>query len=84
MPPHPIVWLANATKDIRAIDQTTAMKIFEGILHHAQTGAGPVDHLHGDMAGAFRLRVGDFRVFFWLKDNAMRIFGVRHRSEAYR
>jgi mRNA-degrading endonuclease RelE of RelBE toxin-antitoxin system len=35
------------------------------------------------MAGAFRLRLGDYRVLFTLED-AMRIFGVRHRSEAYR
>jgi mRNA-degrading endonuclease RelE of RelBE toxin-antitoxin system len=27
---------------------------------------------------------GDYRVLFALEDNTMRIFGVRHRSEAYR
>jgi mRNA-degrading endonuclease RelE of RelBE toxin-antitoxin system len=36
------------------------------------------------MAGAFRLRLGDYRVLFTLEDDAMRIFGVRHRSQAYR
>jgi mRNA-degrading endonuclease RelE of RelBE toxin-antitoxin system len=36
------------------------------------------------MAGAFRLRLGDYRVLFNLQQDAMRIFGVRHRSEAYR
>jgi mRNA-degrading endonuclease RelE of RelBE toxin-antitoxin system len=43
-----------------------------------------VTALHGDMAGAFRLRLGDYRVLFTLEEDAMRIFGVRHRSEAYR
>ena len=33
---------------------------------------------------AFRLRLGDYRVLFTLEDNAMHIFGVRHRSQAYR
>jgi len=28
--------------------------------------------------------LGDYRVLFSLQDGAMRIFGVRHRSEAYR
>lgn len=46
--------------------------------------AGDVTALHGDMAGAFRLRLGDYRVLFTLHQGAMRIFGVRHRSEAYR
>jgi mRNA-degrading endonuclease RelE of RelBE toxin-antitoxin system len=40
--------------------------------------------LHGEMAGAFRLRLGDYRVLFTFHEDVMRIFGVRHRSEAYR
>jgi mRNA-degrading endonuclease RelE of RelBE toxin-antitoxin system len=36
------------------------------------------------MAGAFRLRIGDYRVPFTLQEDTIRIFGVRHRSEAYR
>jgi mRNA-degrading endonuclease RelE of RelBE toxin-antitoxin system len=36
------------------------------------------------MAGAFRLRIGDYRVLFTLEEDVIRIFGVRHRSEAYR
>jgi len=43
-----------------------------------------VNTLHGELTGAFRLRLGDYRVLFTLQENAMRIFGVRHRSEAYR
>jgi len=37
------------------------------------------------MAGAFRLRIGigDYRVLFTLFEDSLRIFGVRHRSEAY-
>lgn len=57
---------------------------FEGILRFFRTGTADVNTLHGDMAGAFRLRLGDYRVLFTLEDNSMRIFGVRHRSEAYR
>jgi len=30
------------------------------------------------------LRLGDYRVLFTLQDGVMRIFGVRHRSKAYR
>jgi mRNA-degrading endonuclease RelE of RelBE toxin-antitoxin system len=41
-------------------------------------------HFHGDMAGAFRLRLGDYRVLFTLQDDAVQILSVRHRSEAFR
>jgi mRNA interferase RelE/StbE len=84
MPPYRIEWLDQARADIRAVDQATAMRLFEGILRFARAGSGDVNALHGDLAGAFRLRLGDYRVLFTLEDDAMRIFGVRHRSEAYR
>jgi mRNA interferase RelE/StbE len=84
MPPYRIEWLEEARADVRAWDQATAMRIFEGILHFAHSGGGNVMPLHGDMAGSFRLRLGDYRVLFALEDDVMRIFGVRHRSVAYR
>jgi hypothetical protein len=58
MPPHRIVWLEEAKADVRALDRPTAMRIFEGVLHFARTGSGDVKTLHGDLAGAFRLRLG--------------------------
>ena len=84
MPPYRIEWLDEAKADVRALDRPTAMRLSEGVLRFARTGVGDVNALHGDMAGAFRLRLGDYRVLFTLEDNAMRIFGVRHRSQAYR
>ena len=84
MPSYRIEWLDEARTDVRLLDQPNAMRIFEGILHFARTGRGDVRPLHGDMSGSFRLRVGDYRILFTLKDDVLRIFGVRHRSEAYR
>jgi len=77
-------WLDEAKADVRALDRATAMRLFEGILHFARTGSGDVKALHGDMAGALRLRLGDYRILFTLEQNTMRIFGARNRSEAYR
>jgi mRNA interferase RelE/StbE len=84
MPPYRIEWLDDAKADVRALDQPTAMRLFEGILRFSRTGAADVNTLHGDLAGAFRLRLGDYRVLFTLEEEVMRIFGVRHRSRAYR
>jgi mRNA interferase RelE/StbE len=78
MPPYRIEWLDEARADVRRLDRVVALQLFEGILHYASTGGGDVAPLHGDMAGAFRLRVGDYRVLFSLQDHTMRIFGVRH------
>jgi mRNA-degrading endonuclease RelE of RelBE toxin-antitoxin system len=84
MPPYRIEWLNEARTDIRTLDRPTVMRLFEGVLRFARTGSGGVKALQGDMAGSLRLRLGDYRVFFTLEDNVMRILGVRHRSEAYR
>jgi mRNA-degrading endonuclease RelE of RelBE toxin-antitoxin system len=84
MPPYRIEWLDEAKADVRSLDRPTAMRIFDGILHYARTGGGDVAPLHGDMAGSFRLRLGGYCILFAPQDNVMRIFGVRHRSEAYR
>lgn len=84
MPLYRIEWLDEAKADIRRLDRPNAMRIFDGILHYARTGGGDVAPLHGEMAGSFRLRLGDYRVLFSLQEGAMRIYGVRHRSDAYR
>ncbi len=84
MAPLRIEWLNEAKIDVRRLDRPTAMRVFDGILHYARTGSGDIQPLHGDMTGSFRLRIGDYRVLFVLQENTMRIFGVRHRSEAYR
>lgn len=84
MPPYNIEWLSEARADVGALDRPTAMRIFEGVLRFARSGSGSVKALRGDMAGAYRLRLGDYRVLFTLKHNTVRVFGVRHRSKAYR
>lgn len=84
MLPYSIEWLDEAKADVRAVDRQTAMRIFEGLFRFARTGTGDVTALQGDLNGALRLRVGDYRVLFVLAENTIRVFGVRHRSEAYR
>ena len=61
-----IEWLDEAKADVCRLDRPTAMRVFEGILHYATTGAGDVLPLRGEMAGSLRLREGDYRVLFSL------------------
>jgi mRNA-degrading endonuclease RelE of RelBE toxin-antitoxin system len=82
--PYSIEWLDEAMADVRALDQSTAMRLFEGILRFARSGAGDVTALHGELTGAFRPGLGDYRVLFTLQAGTVRIFGVRHRSGAYK
>ena len=76
--------LADEAKDVRLLDRSSVMRIFDRILHLARTSGGNMQPLHGAMAGSFRLRIGDYPVLFTLDNQTMTIFGVRHRREAYR
>ena len=84
IPPFRIDWLEEAKVDVRRLDRPTAMRDFDGVLGFARSGFGDVVALQGELTGSYRLRIGDYRVLFTLEQGAMRVVGVRHRSEAYR
>ena len=84
MASYRINWLEEARADVRKLDRPTAMRILDGVLHYSSTGSGDTKALHGALAGAFRLRLGNYRVLLTFEGDAMRIFGVRHRLQAHR
>jgi mRNA-degrading endonuclease RelE of RelBE toxin-antitoxin system len=79
-----IYWTSEARADIRALDRSTAMRIFEGLHRYLLTGEGDVNKLQGKHAGKLRLRLGDYRVFFRPDGQILRILAVKNRREAYR
>ena len=79
-----VIWSPEARADLRAIDRKNALEILHCIDHYLLNRAGDVKKLKPPFTG-FRLRCGDFRVFFDLADEAsIQISAVRHRREAYR
>jgi mRNA-degrading endonuclease RelE of RelBE toxin-antitoxin system len=87
-PPAPVriavLWSPEARTDLRAIDREAALRILNCLDRYLATRAGDVKKLKPPFLG-FRLRCGDYRVFFDLKnDNTIEITGVRHRKDAYR
>jgi mRNA-degrading endonuclease RelE of RelBE toxin-antitoxin system len=87
-PPAPeritVGWSTEARADLRAIERKTALQILHCVDRYLTSRAGDVKKLKPPLAG-FRLRCGDYRVFFDLRDeNTIQIAAVRHRREAYR
>jgi mRNA-degrading endonuclease RelE of RelBE toxin-antitoxin system len=79
-----VVWSPEARSELRAIEREAAMQILHCIDRYLASRTGDVKKLKPPRTG-FRLRCGDYRVFFDLKgDNTVEIVGVRHRREAYR
>jgi mRNA-degrading endonuclease RelE of RelBE toxin-antitoxin system len=79
-----VIWSPETRADLRAIDREPAMQILYCIDRYLTNRIGDVKKLKPPLPG-FRLRCGDYRVFFDLKnENTIEITGVRNRREAYR
>ncbi len=77
-------WSPEARADLRAIDRESAMQVLYCLDRYLTERTGGVKKLKPPFTG-FRLRCGDYRVFFDSRGaNAIEITGVRHRREAYR
>ncbi|MGA8271861.1 MAG: type II toxin-antitoxin system RelE/ParE family toxin [Candidatus Sulfotelmatobacter sp.] len=79
-----VIWAVEGRADLRAIDRETAMQILECVDRYLASRSGDVKKLKPPLIG-FRLRCGDYRVFFDHKaENTIEITAVRNRREAYR
>jgi mRNA-degrading endonuclease RelE of RelBE toxin-antitoxin system len=79
-PGHP----PEARGELRAIGREPALQILYCVDRYLASRTGDVKKLKPPLTG-FRLRCGDYRVFFDLKnDDAIEVTAVRHRKEAYR
>jgi mRNA-degrading endonuclease RelE of RelBE toxin-antitoxin system len=87
-PPAPeritVHWSPEARADLRAIDREQAVQILYCLDRYLASRTGDVRKLKSPLTG-FRLRCGDYRVFFDLKTEAtIEVTAVRHREDAYR
>ena len=62
---YEIKWAQGAVKDIRRLDNPLVVRITRAIEAFAETGRGDVKRLT-NADGAYRLRVGEWRVLFRL------------------
>ena len=79
-----VLWSPEARTELRAIDLQEALRILHCIDRYLANRAADVKKLKPPFLG-FRLRCGDYRVFFDVKNgDTIEITGVRHRKNAYR
>lgn len=79
-----IAWTDQSQADLRAIDQTTALRILHVVARYLATGEGDVKRLQDVEPPELRLRVGDYRVRFHDLGDSIVVLAVKHRREAYR
>jgi mRNA interferase RelE/StbE len=82
--PKKVAWTDPAKADLRAIDQTTALRILHGVARYLASGEGDVKRLQDVEPPEIRLRVGDYRVRFHDRGDSILVLAVGHRREVYR
>jgi mRNA interferase RelE/StbE len=82
--PKQIEWTPQARADVRRIDRQTALSLLEGLADYVMNGHGDVDRLEGVDPPELRLRLGDYRIRFYDREETILILRVLHRREAYR
>jgi len=82
---YSIEWKTSAKKELRKIDKKQIPKIIEAVENLA-SNPHPINHkkLLGTEHN-FRIRIGNYRVVYFLEDDKLliEIIRVRHRKDAY-
>ena len=80
-----VEWEKEALEDLQKIDRPIVKRILNKISWFSQHFSNITpESLSGDMAGLFKLRVGDWRVVYVIEEDVIIIKVVGHRREIYK
>ena len=74
----------KAVKQLQKLNKTVASNLLDGIEAYANNPVlTKVKKLKTPFDGAYRLRIGDYRVVFYQEDKLMLISKIAHRKQVY-
>ena len=74
----------KAIKQLKKLDKSIAKKILDGIEEYSNNPVlTKIKKLKTPFDGAYRLRIGDYRIIFYLEDELMLISRIAHRKQIY-
>lgn len=74
----------KAFKQLQKLDKSIASDILKGIEEFSKKpNKGKIKKLKTPFDGAFRLRIGDYRVIFYQEEDLMLISKIAHRKQIY-
>jgi mRNA interferase RelE/StbE len=79
-----VEWTNRALRNVARLDRPTRERLIKGVESLAATGQGDVKRLQGTRQELYRLRVGDWRIFFSKEPGGVLLIRtVRPRGDAY-
>jgi len=80
-----VEWTESAIKDLNRLDNLVAKRILKKITWFSQNFEHSIpEPLSGDFKETYKLRVGDWRVIYTIKEGSIIILFVGHRREVYK
>lgn len=80
-----VVYARSAQRELHKLPASDQRQVALGVKRFAETETGDVKKLQVDKSSQYRLRVGDWRIFFD-KDTSTRtisVLAIRNRKESY-
>ncbi len=80
-----IEWTDDAIEDLQGLDKPISKRILKKITWLSQhfNNITP-EPLSGELAGSFKLRIGDWRVIYTIETDVLIIQAICHRKEVYK
>ena len=79
-----LIYTARAIKDIKKLDFSVRDRIGKTLLRYEGDPLGYGEKLTDAKFGAYRFRIGDYRVVFDIEGEEIVVLRVGHRREIYR
>ena len=79
-----VAWTPRAVKEVGRLDARTRERIVTALGRYAESGLGDVIRLTDVHPPEWRLRVGEHRVRFRLREDTLEVLRVANRREVYR
>ncbi|MDO8724324.1 MAG: type II toxin-antitoxin system RelE/ParE family toxin [Syntrophales bacterium] len=86
---YKVIFLPEAEKSFRILDRAVQLRIADKIDWLSENADNMVHHplasLPDDLRGLCRMRVGDYRILYWLyrENKHIKIYEIEHRSKDY-
>ena len=79
-----IEYKASVAKDLRTLDRAEAIRVVNRLERVLAAEGLRGEALHGELAGLFKLRIGDLRVIYARTDEGYLVLRIGHRRDVYR
>ncbi|MDG6900960.1 MAG: type II toxin-antitoxin system RelE/ParE family toxin [Nitrososphaerota archaeon] len=78
-----ILYKSSVSRDLKKIGPKDVERILRQIRNDLVENPRAGEPLHGEFAGLFKFRVGDYRAIYALAGQDVLVLRIRHRGKAY-